>query len=464
MLKLHDLTNLCIQSTCTTNDSGNEIEKRFLDFFLARLDAADFHFQRSLHTCKNKIINLVENSKVLPDLIHYLYFLLDAVEINHEILTEVAEIKINDNLNSAIAIHAILESREKLIFNSRREGTETPHYDALTIDEISISLKSFKLKNELSHVLLHHQGKSLRRIGKITESLSAFEGALKFEPNAHHTRLQIARFCGRSDRKKAERYLEQIITDYIQDPETVAITVLLSAIVEVCRLRGGYEIFLEKIENFRNIIIEIVSLAQAEGFSQPYEVISSLGRNVYYKDPDLVLELFKNSNLPDTNLDYTKIKHFDVAECLKNVGKAALQKENPQQDPLQLFNLAIQYYNKVETNNQFQLTMMAEGALLANKADLAISFLKCIPSDKWNCHIHHRMAQSLEALKRFSEAITEIGTSISSCEDEKYLSAFHDRKAEILYKLGEKTAAISSWEDAIKYCNSDKFIATLEGN
>ncbi len=461
MLRLHDLTKLCLQSTCKTNDNSQEIKTGFLNFFRERLNTADFHFQRSLHTCKNKIVDLVENSKVLPDLTHYLYFLLDAVEINPEVLNKVAKIKIYDNLNSIIAIHAILESREKLIFNSRREGAKTPHYDNLTIDEISTSLNSAKLEPELSHILLHHQGKSFRRIGKITESLSAFEAALKFKPNAHHTRLQIARFCSRSDRQKAERYLEQIITDYLHAPETVAITVLFSAIVEVCRLRGGYEIFLEKIEDFRNIIIEIVSLAQAEGFSQPYEVIAALGRNVYYRDPDLVLELFNNSNLPDTDLNYSKIKHFDVAECLKNVGKATLQKEPPHQDPSKLFDLAVQYYNKVETDNDFQLTMMAEGALLANKADLSVSLLKRIPTDKWNCHTHHRMAQSLENLKKFDKALIEINKSLSSCDNEKYLSAFHDRKGEILYKFGKESAAVKSWKEAIKFCNNDKFIAKL---
>jgi len=455
MLKLHDLTFLCVQSL--NKDEDGKIIDKFLKFFEERIEIADFHFQRSLHICKSKIKCLANSVPTQPDLIHYLYFLLEINEIDTEVLNKIAESNLADHINSKISINAIIEAREKILFKSRSQGSDENQYDQTTISEINSILETTNLDDNVAHILLHHQGKCYRRVSNHKMSVVAFEAALKYDSNANHTRLQIARFYQRENPAKSAYHLDRIIKNYINDPKSVATTVLLASIIEIFRLRDGYGTFLKKIDNLKKLIIEIVGQAQAEGFSQPYEVVASLGRNIYYTDPEFVLDLYNSTNIHDIDISDKNVKHFDVAECIKNVGKASAQINHPRFNPSELYKLAMKYYSKVNTDNHFRLTMMAEGALLAQQPEISIKHLKKIPMEKWNCHIHHRMAQALEAKGDLDNALFEIEKSISTCKDQKYLSAFYDRKAEILNKLGDNTRALKNWKKAVDYCDHDKF-------
>jgi len=230
LLVMHDMIALCVQGLDNTED----FEAKMFTYFAERVDCANYHFQRSLHLNAKKIVYLVSNSERKPDILHYLYFLLDVGGKDIDIIATIAQMRLADYVDNVIAMEVIIEAREKYrYFESLKE--ELNKYDQSTIDEIEEIMISNDFDIVTMHKLFHHQGKAYKRLKQDEEALGSFIKALELDINALHTRLQISRLVDKDDKVP---HIKHIFSSYIGAPSEVALTVILATIEEAGKLKN----------------------------------------------------------------------------------------------------------------------------------------------------------------------------------------------------------------------------------
>ena len=457
LLRMHDLVSLCLRNWQGIPDEET-LRESFLGFFADRLEIADFHFQRALHTCSEKIVILCGNGSAVPDMPHYLYLLLDLFKKDIRLVSELSDKDLRDCTDDRVALQCIFEARE--VWRHMNPGDR----HAVELDEMTVAqvqaLQDLSLTDLTKHVLFHHQGKAYRRLKRELDAVQSFKKALELCPEAMHTHLQLARHT-KDDEKAA--HLRAIIKAYNDKPESVAITVVLEAVVQTAR--SDISSVMEQ-NDFLKFAVDVICASQAEGYGQPFEALGSVSRMLWYRTPDALVTLAGRLSLPpDDSLARIDPKTvFGVAETMKNVAKA-LREQKHETKSNEWMRLAEPYYNRITTQNGFQATMVSEYWVLRGDAPRALSILSGVqntPKER-NAHYYHRRAQAHSLNGDEPLALADIDRALGGAED-RYLAAFLDCKAEILLKAGDRPAAKATWQEALRHCDNGKFRDKIQAN
>ncbi|HEJ2898621.1 TPA: tetratricopeptide repeat protein [Pseudomonas aeruginosa] len=149
--------------------------------------------------------------------------------------------------------------------------------------------------SELGLELLHHQGKALRRCGRLPEALSRFQQLLEIRPEWHATYLQIAHMgtqndADRSIKTAGEDAVRTLVDRVLAAPQDVPLRVSLAA---VARLRSYRKVAGEMVGHAEHvqILADVIALSALEGLDQFYEAYLSFTSIFAYQHPEICVAL-----------------------------------------------------------------------------------------------------------------------------------------------------------------------------
>ncbi len=450
LLRLHDTVVLCLRRW-THEADAHSLGERFLRFFQQRLDVADYHFQRALHTSATRVASLVKANRTQPDLLHYLYLLLDLPERDTSVVRDLAQADLGDYGADRTAIECIFEARE-VWRHLHLGGDDQGQLDRVTVDQVA-ALDRLQLPELTKHSLLHHQGKAHRRLGQEEEARTALQKALQICPSAPHTRLQLSRLTEGAEQAE---HLRVILEQFSSDPDSVAITVVLAAIEVAGTLRDMKVIM--PVETLLQLSLEAIAMAQCEGYGQPFTTLAAVSRSLWYSNSDALLDVARTLALPAPRLLDSKTA-FGVAETMKNIGKALLESGDAAKAK-QWLEQAEAYYELVDTSRAFCATMAGEYWILREDGERALSILDGIDEASRNAFFRHRCAQAYALTGDFSSALKDIDLALDMTQ-RKYRAAYLDCKAGILERSGQISDARECWQEALDCCDNEKFRQTI---
>ncbi len=442
ILYFHDLIFAFLRSSAL---SGEDPTEKFLSFFSSHLNVADYHFQRSVQMASTRIRELCENQKTVPDLVHYLYLLAKNNKLNPEKVLQLCKYDLRIHPNDRIAIECILEAREVIRYCSSYPVEIDKNFDCDTIAQIDSMLPNIPESETLRHVLLHHKGKALKRQGRSTEALEAFNQAYVTD-NAPETALQLARLHTDKDVKRM-LYMD-IMQRFIANPAGIAITVVLAAFSE-----GASRLSAEDLEDptLQDAFILAIQMSNAEGFLQTFQAIDGFGGRLWYTHPEVLIKIEISLQLPGQQKLGEQDK-FTIAQALKTIAKAHNETGSSQKAEAFL-SRASEYYEALSTTKkEFYLTHIAEFWLLKNMPEEAIKLLSGFLSEgKKDCqpHFYHRYAQALFQVGELEEALSQIEIALSLNKNQRFQSAFLETRANIFMSMKRLEEARSSLGEAI---------------
>lgn len=183
--------------------------------------------------------------------------------------------------------------------------------------------------SEVNLELLHHQGKALRRCGRLHEALTCFQKLLDIRPEWHATYLQIAHMGTQRDAddpiKTAGADAMQILVGRVMAaPLDVPLRVSLAA---VARLRSYRRVADEMVSNAEQVqaLADVIALSALEGLDQFYEAYLSFTSIFAYQHPDICVALAEGFpeflSMPPNLVD--KSQWSSACESLGNTAAAA---------------------------------------------------------------------------------------------------------------------------------------------
>ena len=326
------------------------------------------------------------------------------------------------------------------------------------IENITAALAE-KTAERLRIDLLHHRGKLLYWSHESEAASRDFDECLKLDAGAYFCDLQLARIKAKAKDEGCRAHVEKILSCFEEDEESVAITIVLAAFSELeKRINAPLQKkwLNEKIDIFRTAI----RLATAEGFSQPYRTLGGLGRQIYYEHPKVLIQLSDVVSFPPAD-EATGRECFEIAECLKSVGKACVEEIGDQFSLVRWLERALEYYARNQAPKCFQLTMLAECLIrLGRFSDALIELDRCEEGAR-EAHWWHRRAQALLGLTQQHDAIAAINKALELNQNDRYVSAFLQVRAKIEAALG-LPQSIVTMKEAIGMADSPKFRDALE--
>ncbi|MDD3695028.1 MAG: hypothetical protein PHG44_03570 [Lentisphaeria bacterium] len=451
LLRFHDTAFLCIARWAGETDENGLVE-RFLGFFRQRLDIADYHFQRALHTCAGRVVGITVNGPPTPGLPYYLYLLLDLPAKDNSIVERLAKANLADHVDSLTAIECIVEARETWR-HLRVAVADQNEFDRETVVQVD-ELKARDLPSLTKHILLHHQGKAYRRLRREADARVALRDALALHPSALHTRLQLARVTSGNEQVD---HLRAILEQFMSDENAVAITVVLAAIEIVGKLNNMATVM--PMADLLRLSLDAIAMAQCEGYGQPFITLASISRALWYNDPDTLVNIAGTLVLPPSAaLDPLTAR--GVADTMKNIAKALLNKGNLEVAQQWLL-LAEPYYGRVDTTKVFDATMVAEYWVLRRDGREGLKVLVGFPEKDRSAFFYHRRAQANALTGNTDVALADIERALNMTEP-KYRSAYLACKAEICIQAKLVDQARECLLEAFSCCDSDKFKADIQ--
>lgn len=457
MCRMHDLMLICIRHYEGTSVAGGEAAQRLRRFFEKTWERGTYHFHRALEIHRKCITDRFNRSGREPSLEGYLFLLLEFSPATKDDLARLRQHDLSTLVDNTPASFSVIESIERAYHAAKDDESKQGILES-GIDNISSGLKRVK-NDQLRRDFLHHRGKLLYWQGKNLEASEDFEAALKLDPLAYFCDLQLARIKAKADDKACREHLDKILAAFEADEESVAITIVLAAFAELKKkvnapLRSKW--LGEKLEAFEAAIL----LATVEGFSQPYRTLGDLGRNLYYEHPNLLIRLSDVVSFPPAT-DAEEWECFDIAECLKSVGKACAEKLRDNFAEQKWLERSLEYYQRIPNPNCFRLTMMAESLIRLCRFEDALIVLDRCADEFRETHWWHRRAQALEGLGQLDDALAAIDRGLVLLEGKRYASAFLRVKAR-LQAARNSAACIQTIKEAIAKVDSAKFKKELE--
>ena len=395
----------------------------FWRYFKVNWEASPYHFQRALHLHQEKIEEGIDPVNPAPGLKSYLCLLLGGGVLTSAGLGALAATPLEKNCEVLSTAGSIVEAIER---KWRRDKSDDILKDGVA-RITSAMVGDIPLLVQLD--LLHHRGKFHRWLQNWTEAQSDFEAVLAEEGERWPSHLQLARVFRQTKQPGAEKHLRIIFDAFSANEYTVPATVILAALSELGRkehraLRDA--VLRDRID----LIKRAVSISLVEGFSQPYQVLGRIGRYIFYTQPQVLIELVSGISFPTPD-EASHDELFEIAECLKFVGKAHGQAGTGAPAMRRWCERALEYYQKAPSLDAFKRTMYAECCLLVKDYSQAETQLNQIPETGRSEHWWHRNAQTKRGLRDLESALRSISKALETLTEPVYRAAFLLERAEI---------------------------------
>lgn len=467
-LKVHDLIYQCISLKASHIDYSDYFESQFIAFFKEHLIKKDYFYFRTLHLHKEKLINM---TKKYPDEFALIYVSLEHLEL--EALVETLEkinihkflgSEYNFNQEDYFQILAFIDCIEYIHrlrkWRSTDEGIKFAEEQLPFLEQL-MGIKG--LSNEVKYELMHHRGKFYVFVKDTDKAEEYFRQVIENVPKPFHSKLQLLKITYTTKTEEAKEHLIDIFKSFDENRQQVSIPIVLAAFNELKKTE-----FKEVIDEYLfngTLFEEAISMSSIWGFTQPYQVITEIGKTISYHDPTRFIKIMEMIPEPseESSTDYML---FLSGQLYKELGKCYRQVEGLNSEKGQsAFESSKIFFEKMFKTNSFQKTQICELYQLLALPSLAISKLEEVPiKDRDNSFWHHRYSLSLYDLSDLGNALLEINTAIDIIKksEERFRTTFLNHKAQVLTALGDQTNALAIYQEALKFCTSDKFRNSIE--
>lgn len=447
-LKIHDLIVECLKHFSVAGSPGLSPSDRFWSYFRGTWEVSPYHFQRALHLHRKQIAAACDPKLPQPDLPAYLALLLEDCPLTPEGVARLAATDMRLYLRDRAALGAIIEAVERRI-KLAGGGWENESLLRDAIQQLSEAL-SLATEPVIRADLLHHRGKFRHWLKDGPGAISDFTAVLELFPDHWAALVQLARV--KADRSAGD-YLKRIIDAFEKSPATIPTTIILAALNELGSSVHA-PLRTEVVRNRIAVVQTAISLSLVAGYSQPYRMLGRLGRHIFFPHPDVLLQLAGAVTFPPVEIA-TNDEVFDIAECLKCIGKAHREAQAEPDVVHSWWRQAIQYYERVPSPNGFQLTMYGECCMLLRDFSGANQLLERVPNANREAHWWHRKAQVLLGLGQADEGLAALEHSFADPKAATYLGTFLQTKARILAAKGDPTC-VESARLAFSLVNDEK--------
>lgn len=423
MFKLHDLLLQCLKHFGVTGSRGLNPEARFWEYFEDTWEKSPSHFQRSLHLHRESIVASVDRDDPEPGLPGYLTLLLEDCPLSERGIAKLAAQDMRAHLPNRAALGAIVEAAEWCIRLGGDGEKEQLLREAIRRLTEAIERASDPV---IRADLFHHRGKFHHWLGARDEAIADYQAVLDLFPDNWAALLQMARVQAK---QQAGTYLKRVIDAYEHAPAEVPSTIILAALNELGNPAHS-ALRTEIITTRVKVIQTAISSSLVTGYSQPYRMLGRLGRHLAFPHPDVLLQIAGAVTFPP--VEHAKNEEvFDIAECLKSIGKAHREESGDANAHQSWCRQAIPYYERLSSPNGFRLTMHAECLNLLQDFTAADNVLGRAPAAEREGHWWHRKAQTLLGLGKTEEALSALTHSFGDIKAASFLGTFLQTRAKI---------------------------------
>ncbi|KAF6626363.1 hypothetical protein H6F38_24375 [Paenibacillus sp. EKM208P] len=467
-LKIHDLILNCITLKSSSKDYSTHFESQFIIFFKEHLTKKDYFYFRTLHLHKEKLFYLLlknprEFALIYASVEHLelsdLFITLEKIHI-HELLDSVYTFKQEDYYQILAFIECIENIHRFTKWENIKEGVlfaekQMPYMKKLM--EIN------GLSEEIKFELMHHLGKFYVFVKKFEIAEECFRQVIENNPHAFHSKLQLLKIIFATKNEEAKGLLRDILNSFKENRQQVSISIVLAAFNELKKTEFN-EITEEYLFN-GTLFEEAISISSIWGFTQPYQVITEIGKTIAYHDPNRFIKIMEM--IPEPSEESTSdFMLFYSGQLYKVLGKCYRQVEgDDSQKCRSVFELSKMFYDKMSTPNSYHLTQICELYQLLGLPELAINTLEKVPiENRKNSFWHYRYSLSLYEQYQFGPALLKVENALKLIKksEERFRATFLYHKAQVLTALDDKAKALAVYHEAYKLSENEKFRSSIE--
>ncbi len=281
-------------------------------------------------------------------------------------------------------------------------------------------------------VVRHHHAKSLLKLGRRKEALSAFRALNDSAEVRFQARLQVARLS-RDDPKGAFEQIKSIVAAERQRPGTVATSVLLEAFVALRLgfLRGHVEVFEREI---RNYMARQIKAAACSGETHPMQAFAAVGVGWAFVDEELfmdVLEVIEVGRPEDAEDDNGRVA---TGRVLTAAGKKHLR-EDRKSAAYRRLKEAVGFYRAVARPGPFGMVHYADALIRLERYAEARKLLDEVEVDERKPYWQLRRAEVHRAHGEFAEALERLDVALQDDHLGGPRATFLELRGEVLFDM-----------------------------
>ena len=326
---------------------------------------------------------------------------------------------------------------------------------------------------EIRAEMLHHQGKALRRCGKLQDAMECFKQLLSEKPEWHATYGQIAHVGSQREadsgmRAEGEKAIAQLLDYVLNDSSSVPLRVSLAAL---SRLRSYSKISGELDQESTKVerLAEVVGLSALDGFDQFYEAFLALTSVFLYHHPNPCLDLAEAFPemlaIAPGSVDE---RHWgNVCEGLINIAKSAdyNNKRGLADSVRGAASVFAKELSKVPGEDQFLARMLAKTFLALDEKQEAWAAVIRVPDDARDHWLLYQQSKVELAMDQFDSALVSAKRALAMALDDpkarSRIAIYHEQVGLALEMLDCLPDAIEATQTAIGLANGT-YKATLE--
>lgn len=331
--------------------------------------------------------------------------------------------------------------------------------------------------SEVNLELLHHQGKALRRCGRLHEALTCFQKLLDTRPEWHATYLQIAHMGTQNDAQDPIKMagadaMRTLVDRVIAAPWDVPLRVSLGA---VARLRSYRKVANEMVSNTEQVqaLADVIALSALEGLDQFYEAYLSFTSIFAYQHPKICVALAEGFpeilSMPPELVD--KGQWSSACESLGNTAAAAASSgKTDLRDRITaagvVFAMALGSKPGIKS---FDARAVAKMFLFARMPAEALDVImkispEALNKDHW---LLYRKAEAELGVGKLEDGLNTAELALALAKDDKKglerLASYYELLSKCHEALGATCAAIAQTEAALEACQAGKYRDALSG-
>lgn len=362
----------------------------------------------------------------------------------------------------------VIDAREAFAY-SLEQNDRQQHFSAWA--EEYGSAQQGDPASEVNLELLHHQGKALRRCGRLYEALRCFQKLLEIRPEWHATYLQIAHMGTQNDaddviKTAGADAIRTLLDRVMSAPRDVPLRVSLAS---VARLRSYRKVADEMASNADQVksLADVIALSALEGLDQFFEAYLSFTSIFAYQYPKICVALAEGFpeilSMPPELVD--KGQWSSACELLGNTaaaagsaGKADLQERITTVG----VTFAAALGNKPGIKN-FDARAVAKMFLRARMPAEALAVIEklspdAINKDHW---LLYRKAEAELGVGKLQDALKSSELAFALVKDDikglGRIASYHELLSKVHEALGATVAAIAQTEAAWNACPAGKY-------
>ncbi|MGR3992076.1 tetratricopeptide repeat protein [Pseudomonas sp. 1121_17] len=458
VLVVHDLVCQAVRTADSSKDMVSEVE-RYIDKLQGEMSPSAL---RQIHLSRAQL--LAEHNRRgerAPDWL--LYALLQIEETKHEVFGSYASKPIIPD-GSLAALMATIDAREQYAYTLNHQ--DRPNFYAVCAKEYEHALGNAVGRNEAE--LLHHLGKTYRRLGKVDQALSTFEQLLELEPTWHATHGQIAHLGTQYEatpqaKAAGQRSLHRLVTQMLDDPAAVPLRVAMAALSSL----RSYPVLIEQLngdENTIKVLGEVISQAALEGLDQFYDAFFAFTSKFSYRHPSVSFALVSAvGDMFEVSPASIGKKHLlSVSESLANVAQSA-QRSGDEALARRLSGLSVVYAETLladKVPDSYATRGIAKVFTIAGQPDRALRLIDDLPSKDVNHWVLYRRAEAELALQ-LPESLQTARAALAGAQGDeraaKNLASYFDMVSRCLRHFGNIPDAIEHARLAIKHSDGAQY-------